>query len=175
MTFWSSCLARFQLEYCIVLKSEQSNAWQQFGTCRLCCHKICKILPYKKSSVLQLFLPHYLDCDETNYLPFFKEFYNTGFANLLDNEVIAVEIVVHKSILNDTLEIVQKHLEMNGPMECAWAEICPEIELERECAEEKIKDAEECDEMIPDLLSPVENICTFEPISNIMPKGKALN
>lgn len=74
------------------------------------------------------------------------------------------------------MQISQEHLEMNDPMEDAWGEICPETERERvECAEEKgeREDSEARDEIIPDLLSPVEAFCTFEPISNMMPKEDA--
>lgn len=92
----------------------------------------------------------------------FEDFYNTGILKLLDNEVVAVKVMVdtNRSLFDleaDNLQIAKEYLEQNVPMEDAWAEIFPETELKRlECAAEKEEDAEVCDKIIPDLLSLIE-------------------
>lgn len=71
------------------------------------------------------------------------------------------------------LNNVQEHIEMNGPMKDALAEICPETEQESfESAEEQgeREDSEVYGKLLPDLLSPVEALCIFESISNMAPK-----
>lgn len=85
--------------------------------------------------------------------------------------------MLEKEVNNLLIAGGKKHLEMNGPMEDTQAEICPETEMEcLECVEKngQRKDAEEHDKIIPDLLSPEENICIFESISNMMPRQNAL-
>ena len=116
------------------------------GLALICCCKVCKIfsifslffyilLNIQRNiiSILQLFLPHYLDSEFKSLMfPSFEEFYRT----LFDNELMAAKLVVdsNRNMFEkdaEDLQIAQQHLEINSPMEYGWVEICPETERER--------------------------------------------
>ncbi|RXN14479.1 ATP-dependent DNA helicase RRM3 [Labeo rohita] len=78
-----------------------------------------------------------------------------------DDELDSVKIIVDTNRAKfekeaETIQRAQNDLEQHGPMEDAWAQICPEAELERlECLDSKKEqpiETEEGDDVIPDLL-----------------------
>ncbi len=72
----------------------------------------------------------------------YQDFYETGFVALYNDELESVKIIVDTNRAfekeAETIQRAQDDLEQHGPMEDAWAQICPEAELERlECLDQR--------------------------------------
>ncbi|XP_067257297.1 uncharacterized protein [Chanodichthys erythropterus] len=178
--FTGMCLATFASEYRVLSKSEYLCADRvklenDMGFVRKRTCSNCAIVRYARfsptknpenyyQSILELFLPHFVrDQLKPPHFPSHQEFYETGFVTIYNDELESVKIIVDTNMAKfekeaDTIQRAQDDLEQHGPMEDAWAQICPEAELERlECLESKKQqiETEEGDDIIPDLLPNV--------------------
>lgn len=88
-------------------------------------------------SILQLFLPHRSDSQlkPPNYVTF-GDFYKNGDVRFSDGTRHSVRSVVNGNrqrfeVEADEIEDAQKQVDDQGVFEDAWAELCPEAELER--------------------------------------------
>ncbi|XP_076872151.1 uncharacterized protein LOC143522232 [Brachyhypopomus gauderio] len=176
--FEEMCLATFASEYRVLSKSEMSSP----NTVKLdeglgfvkkrsrtepAVIRYARFSPTKNpakyyESILQLFLPHYLNSQlKPPTFQTHQEFYEGGFVKYSDNELVSVKAIVDTNMSKfekeaDSIDQAQEDLEVHGPMEDAWAQICPETEQERlECLENKCNDntnMNENSDVIPDLL-----------------------
>ncbi len=179
--FKGMCLASFASEYRVLSKSENScsNRVQlenDMGFVRKRTRTECAVVRYARfsptknpenyyQSILELFLPHFLQnqLKPPNFTSY-QDFYETGFVALCNDELESVKIIVDTNRATfekeaETIQRAEDDLEQHGPMEDAWAQICPETELERlECLDQRKEqpiEAEEGDDVIPDLLPNV--------------------
>ncbi|XP_029976984.1 uncharacterized protein LOC115409845 isoform X4 [Salarias fasciatus] len=151
--FKDMCLASFASEYRVVPKSEkcQKNVIKLGNDCGLVKKRTrtnAAVVRYARfsqteypekhyQSLLQLFLPHYTDQQvKPKQFVSFQEFYNTGSVTTSRNELKSVKEVVdlNRSKFEKeakALELCEEALECDGFPEDAWADLCPEAELER--------------------------------------------
>ncbi|XP_076836836.1 uncharacterized protein LOC143482374 [Brachyhypopomus gauderio] len=176
--FEEMCLATFASEYRVLSKSETSSP----NTVKLdeglgfvmkrsrtepAVIRYARFSPTKNpakyyESILQLFLPHYsISQLKPPTFQTHQEFYEGGFVKYSDNELVSVKAIVDTNMSKfekeaDSIDQAKEDLEVHGPMEDAWAQICPETEQERlECLENKYNDntnISENSDVIPDLL-----------------------
>ncbi|XP_076872152.1 uncharacterized protein LOC143522233 [Brachyhypopomus gauderio] len=176
--FEEMCLATFASEYRVLSKSETSSP----NTVKLdeglgfvkkrsrtepAVIRYARFSPTKNpakyyESILQLFLPHYSNSQlKPPTFQTYQEFYEGGFVKYSDHELVSVKAIVDTNMSKfekeaDSIDQAQEDLEVHGPMEDAWAQICPETEQERlECHENKYNDntnTSENSDVIPDLL-----------------------
>ncbi|XP_076849952.1 uncharacterized protein LOC143498932 [Brachyhypopomus gauderio] len=186
--FSQMCLASFASEYRILSKSESSardaiKLEKSLGFIRKRTRTDSAVVRYARfsptkhpekhyQSILQLFLPHYLDCQlKPPTFNTYEDFYKTGFIKYSDEEVQSVKTIVDLNMSYfekdaDTIDEAEEQLKRNGPVEDAWAEICPENERERlECLHKKENPTDEIEQNIsaadiPDLL-PTEPRCAI--------------
>jgi len=177
--FSAMCLATFASDYRVLTASEKCSdrvkLENDMGFVRKRTRTDSAIVRYARfsptknsenyhQSILELFLPHFVrdQLKPTNFNTY-KDFYETGFVTISNDELESVKMIVDANMGKfekeaDTIQKAQDDLEQHGPMEDAWAQICPEAELERlECLE-SMKDqieTEEDDDIIPDLLPNV--------------------
>ncbi|XP_052403776.1 uncharacterized protein LOC127950661 [Carassius gibelio] len=197
--FTEMCLASFASEYRVLSKSEKSctdrvKLENDMGFVRKRTRTDFAVVRYARfsptknpenyyQSILELFLPHFLQnqLKPPNFTSY-QEFYETGFVTLYNDELESVKIIVdtNRSKFEKEAETIQKaqdDLEQHGPMEDAWAQICPEAELERlECLDtrkEQPIETEEGDDVIPDLLPNVHGF-TLEKNPCAMTKKDAM-
>ncbi|KAI4899975.1 hypothetical protein NFI96_003455, partial [Prochilodus magdalenae] len=192
--FSEMCLARFASEYRILSKSESSSRdaiklEKGLGHVRKRTRTDAAVVRYARfsptkhpekhyQSILQLFLPHYMDCElKPSAFNTYEEFYKTGFVKYSD-ELCSVKYVVDFNMScfekdADTIDEAEEILKRNGLMEDAWAQICPESEQERlECVDMKKNETTERQNSnstgdIPDLLPSEPRSC--------MQKEEAMN
>ncbi|XP_026099002.1 uncharacterized protein LOC113070058 [Carassius auratus] len=114
-------------------------------------------------SLLQLFLPHYEDCQlKPESFSTYEEFYNSGAVKCGRN-VTQVKCIVdaNRALFekeSDKIDRAQQLLEQGVDLEDAWAALCPETEKERhECLELRksnaIPDEDDSECSIPDLVT----------------------
>ncbi|XP_026121918.1 uncharacterized protein LOC113104784, partial [Carassius auratus] len=197
--FTGMCLASFASEYRVLSKSEKSctdrvKLENDMGFVRKRTRTDFAVVRYARfsptknpenyyQSILELFLPHFLQSQlkPPNFTTY-QEFYETGFVTLYNDEPESVKIIVDTNRSKfekeaDSIQKAQDDLEQHGPMEDAWAQICPEAELERlECLDtrkEQPIETEEGDDVIPDLLPNVHGF-TLEKNPCAMTKKDAM-
>uniref|UniRef100_A0A9J7WX60 ATP-dependent DNA helicase n=1 Tax=Cyprinus carpio carpio TaxID=630221 RepID=A0A9J7WX60_CYPCA len=197
--FTGMCLASFASEYRVLSKSEKSctdrvKLENDMGFVRKRTRTDFAVVRYARfsptknpenyyQSILELFLPHFLQSQlkPPNFTSY-QEFYETGFVTLYNDELESVKIIVDTNRSKfekeaDSIQKAQDDLEQHGPMEDAWAQICPEAELERlECLDtrkEQPIETEEGDDVIPDLLPNVHGF-TLEKNPCAMTKKDAM-
>ncbi|XP_026113641.1 LOW QUALITY PROTEIN: uncharacterized protein LOC113092282 [Carassius auratus] len=197
--FTGMCLASFASEYRVLSKSEKSctdrvKLENDMGFVRKRTRTDFAVVRYARfsptknpenyyQSILELFLPHILQSQlkPPNFTSY-QEFYETGFVTLYNDELESVKIIVDTNRSKfekeaDSIQKAQDDLEQHGPMEDAWAQICPEAELERlECLDtrkEQAIETEEGDDVIPDLLPNVHGF-TLEKNPCAMTKKDAM-
>ncbi|XP_073671989.1 uncharacterized protein [Paramisgurnus dabryanus] len=195
--FTEMCLATFASQYRVLSKSERSSdrveLENDMGFVRKRTRTDCAIIRYARfsptknpenyhQSILELFLPHFL---KTQLKPAdfnsYQNFYETGYVKMYKDQLQSVKSIVDTNMAKfekeaDTIQKAQEDLEQHGPMEDAWAQICPETELERlECLESKELQIEtdEYDDVIPDLL-PNAGVSTLERNPSAMSKKDAM-
>ncbi|KAI4872883.1 hypothetical protein NFI96_009167 [Prochilodus magdalenae] len=184
--FSEMCLARFASEYRILSKSESSSRdaiklEKGLGHVRKRTRTDAAVVRYARfsptkhpekhfQSILQLFLPHYMDCElKPSAFNSYEDFYKTGFVTYSD-ELCSVKYVVDFNMScfekdADTIDEAEEILKRNGLMEDAWAQICPESERERlECVDMKKNETSERQNSnsagdIPDLLPNEPRSC----------------
>ncbi|KAI4883077.1 hypothetical protein NFI96_008887 [Prochilodus magdalenae] len=184
--FSEMCLARFASEYRILSKSESSSRdaiklEKGLGHVRKRTRTDAAVVRYARfsptkhpekhfQSILQLFLPHYMDCElKPSAFNSYEDFYKTGFVTYSD-ELCSVKYVVDFNMScfekdADTIDEAEEILKRNGLMEDAWAQICPESERERlECVDIKKNETSERQNSnsagdIPDLLPNEPRSC----------------
>ncbi|XP_037395199.1 uncharacterized protein LOC108432566 [Pygocentrus nattereri] len=195
--FAKMCLATFASEYRILSKSEGSSTNsikldKGLGFVKKRTRTDAAVILYARfsptkdpekyyQSILQLFLPHYLESQlKPSYFNTYQEFYETGYVKFCD-ELCSVKLIVdsNRAMFEKEADIIdqaQEDLEMHGPMEDAWAEICPESEGERlECLasrSDQTTDMDEHSDVIPDLLP--KSTCTWQDNPHCMPKQQAM-
>ncbi len=197
--FKEMCLASFASEYRVLAKSENScsdrvKLENDMGFVRKRTRTECAVVRYARfsptknpenyyQSILELFLPHCLQSQlkPPNFTSY-QDFYETGFVALYNDELESVKIIVDTNRATfekeaETIQRAQDDLEQHGPMEDAWAQICPEAELERlECLDQRKEqpiETEEGDDVIPDLL-PNVSAFTLEKNPCAMTKKDAM-
>ncbi|XP_056598318.1 uncharacterized protein LOC130416992 [Triplophysa dalaica] len=194
--FTGMCLATFASEYRVLSKSETScsdrvTLENDMGFVRkrtrtgFAVVRYARFSPTKNpenyfQSILELFLPHFSQSQlKPPTFTSHKDFYETGYVNIND-ELESVKMIVDTNMAKfekeaDTIQRAQDDLDKHGPMEDAWAEICPEAELERlECLENKQQiETEKDDDVIPDLL-PNEGVSKIENNPSAMTKQDAM-
>ncbi|KAL7863388.1 hypothetical protein SRHO_G00123720 [Serrasalmus rhombeus] len=148
--FAKMCLATFASEYRILSKSEGSSTNsikldKGLGFVKKRTRTDAAVIRYARfsptkdpekyyQSILQLFLPHYVESQlKPSYFSTYQEFYETGYVKFCD-ELCSVKLIVdsNRAMFEKEADIIdqaQEDLEMHGPMEDAWAEICPESEV----------------------------------------------
>ncbi|KAL6455400.1 hypothetical protein MHYP_G00361440 [Metynnis hypsauchen] len=195
--FSKMCLATFASEYRVLSKSEGSSTDsikldEGLGFVKKRTRTDPAVIRYARfsptkdpekyyQSILQLFLPHYLDCQlkPSNFITY-QEFYDTGYVQFCD-ELWSVKLIVgsNRAMFEKEADIIdqaQEDLEMHGVMEDAWAQICPESEAERlECLASKsdqTTDLGEHSDVIPDLVP--KSTCTLQDDPHCMPKQQAM-
>ena len=87
-------------------------------------------------SQLQLFLPHYQDCELKPHLCHMKIFTMLGIVHEFNDDQDTVKAIVdnNRSLYeqnSDKLDYVQSVKEEQGELDDAWAQICPQSEMER--------------------------------------------
>uniref|UniRef100_A0AAR2LLI3 ATP-dependent DNA helicase n=1 Tax=Pygocentrus nattereri TaxID=42514 RepID=A0AAR2LLI3_PYGNA len=194
--FVEMCLATFASEYRALSQSESSSTdciklEKRLGFIKKRSHTDAAVVRYARfsptknpekyyQSILQLFLPHYShDHLKPNNFHSYKDFYETGFVKF-SNELLAVKSIVDSNMARfekeaDSIHEAEEDLERNGPMEDAWAEICPETERERlECiASKSVQDTEIGESnIIPDLLPKETSVVHDNPCG--IPKKEAV-
>ncbi|XP_073681681.1 uncharacterized protein [Garra rufa] len=192
------CLATFASQYRVLSKSENScsdrvKLENDMGFVRKRTRTDFAVVRYARfsptknpenyyQSILELFLPHFLQSQlkPPNFTSY-KDFYDTGFISMHNEELESVKIIVDTNRAKfekeaETIQRAQDDLEQHGPMEDAWAQICPEAELERlECLDSRKEqpiETEEGDDAIPDLLPNVG--ATLEKNPSAMTKKDAM-
>ncbi|XP_048834537.1 uncharacterized protein LOC125709770 [Brienomyrus brachyistius] len=176
--FTGMCLARFASEYRILSKSQSScngsvELDRKLGFMKKRTRSDAAVVRYVRfsptkdpekyyHSILQLFLPHYMDGQlKPSSFSSYQEFYETGFVRFSDDELHSVKLVVDSNMAtfekeSKAIEKAEEDLQLHGAMEDAWSEICPETERERlECLASKSSATPEMREQrdeIPDLL-----------------------
>ncbi|XP_073696195.1 uncharacterized protein [Garra rufa] len=194
--FTGMCLATFASQYRVLSKSENScsdrvKLENDMGFVRKRTRTDFAVVRYARfsptknpenyyQSILELFLPHFFQSQlkPPNFISY-RDFYETGFVTMHNDELQSVTIIVDTNRAKfekeaENIQRAQDDLEQHGPMEDAWAQICPEAELERlECLDSR-KDqpieTEEGDDVIPDLLPNV----TLENNPSAMTKKDAM-
>ncbi|XP_049319588.1 uncharacterized protein LOC125781000 [Astyanax mexicanus] len=196
--FEEMCLARFASEYRILSKSEHSSSdsiklLKGSGFAKKRSRTEAAVIRYARfsptknpekyyESILELFLPHYLKSQlKPSTFQTYQEFYETGSVKYSDNELVSVKLTVDTNMAmfekeSDSIDKAQEDLDAHGPMEDAWAQLCPETERERlECIEQKQKEIPEITEnsdIIPDLFP--KEIYSLQDNSHNMPKEEAM-
>ncbi|XP_026112280.1 LOW QUALITY PROTEIN: uncharacterized protein LOC113091073, partial [Carassius auratus] len=136
-------------------------------------------------SLLQLFFPHYDDSDlKPSKYDTYEEFYNSGVIKM-GSEVKQVKLIVdgNRALFekeSDKIDRAKQLLEQDIDLEDAWAQICPEIEKQRdECIElmkdKLLLDEDDSQELIPDLTANPQTVCTIETNHTTMPREEALH
>ncbi|XP_076870505.1 uncharacterized protein LOC143521483 isoform X1 [Brachyhypopomus gauderio] len=196
--FEEMCLATFASEYRVLSKSEMSSPNivkldRSLGFVKKRSRTEPAVIRYARfsptknpakyyESILELFLPHYsISQLKPPTFQTHQEFYEGGFVKYSDNELVSVKLIVDTNMSKfekeaDSIDQAQEDLEVHGPMEDAWAQICPETEQERlECLENKYNDntnMNENSDVIPDLLP--KQIFSLDNNTHTIPKDTAM-
>uniref|UniRef100_A0A8C4ZZC5 ATP-dependent DNA helicase n=1 Tax=Gadus morhua TaxID=8049 RepID=A0A8C4ZZC5_GADMO len=136
-------------------------------------------------SLLQLFLPHY-STDELKPPPYnsYEQFYRTGSITNSSNTTQSVKEVVdlNRSLFEvdaDELDRCQEVAGHHGAHDEAWADLCPESELERlECQEEMSNNNDTNQnerEAIPDLQSDTKATLSKEFPTHSIQRAEGLS
>ena len=136
-------------------------------------------------SLLQLFLPHYTT-DELKPPPYnsYEQFYRTGSITNSSNTTQSVKEVVdlNRSLFEvdaDELDRCQEVAGHHGAHDEAWADLCPESELERlECQEEMSNNNDTNQnerEAIPDLQSDTKATLSKEFPTHSIQRAEGLS
>ncbi|XP_067306866.1 uncharacterized protein [Pseudorasbora parva] len=197
------CLATFCSEYRILSKSEMSsqNKEKVIKLNNNCGYMIRRtrtepaVVRYPRfsptkdpekyhHSLLQLFLPHYKDCQlKPGHFDTYEDFYNNGAVKCGSN-VTKVKCIVEDNralFEKESAEIdrAQQLLELGVDLEDAWAALCPETEKERhECIElmknNMLADEDDSDTLIPELVANPQTAFTIETSNATMSRDEAL-
>ncbi|XP_052393335.1 uncharacterized protein LOC127941915 isoform X1 [Carassius gibelio] len=135
-------------------------------------------------SLLQLFLPHYEDCQlKPESFSTYEEFYNSGAVKCGRN-VTQVKCIVdaNRALFekeSDKIDRAQQLLEQGVDLEDAWAALCPETEKEHhECLEIRksntIPDEDDSECSIPDLVANPRTPYSIETNQAGMSREEAL-
>uniref|UniRef100_A0A3B3YQH8 ATP-dependent DNA helicase n=1 Tax=Poecilia mexicana TaxID=48701 RepID=A0A3B3YQH8_9TELE len=183
--FSDMCLAKFASEYRVLSKNEKCRNSVKlkngFGIVVKRTRTKPAVVRYARfsetkepekfyQSLMQLFMPYRFDVElKPAHCETYGDFYRTGVIGFVDGTKRSVKSVV--DLNRSEFELESDHFEavdnVTGDvmLEDAWAELCPEVELERlECVElQKERPIENNDqENIPDLCCNRKDISAFE-------------
>uniref|UniRef100_UPI00358E7FB6 uncharacterized protein n=1 Tax=Myxine glutinosa TaxID=7769 RepID=UPI00358E7FB6 len=205
--FDEMCLASFCSEFRVLSKSEVSNVMdvnrkspiytlqnglghiQRRTRTQPAVIRYPRFSPTKESekyyqSLLQLFLPYRLESHlKPGQYETFQNFYQNGAVKCGKNEVEPVKYIVERNKAKfeldaDSMDKAEEMFQKCGPLDDAWAQICPETEVERlSCLEnQKGKTADPQEDIdIPDLLKEEKKSCSIEIRQSIVKKDEAEN
>lgn len=138
-------------------------------------------------SLLQLFLPYRQDVHlKPPAFTTYEQFYSTGHIKFTNGSKHSVKTIVdhNRNLFErdaDTLEDVQSTIDINGILEDAWCDLCPQQQLERlQCKEElqaKGQYQHHLDEdtsNIPDLTTTTQLHSRIEKNNNILCRSEGL-
>ncbi|XP_058494640.1 uncharacterized protein LOC131465769 [Solea solea] len=200
-TFNNMCIATFASEYRILTKNQKSkNPIKLNNNCGFVTKRTrtqpavvryMRVSETKNSelfhmSILQLFLPYRVDeqLKPPNFESF-ELFYGDGHVRLSDGSLQSVKSVVDQNrgrfekIDSAILTNIQESVDLSDEFEDAWAQLCPEQEIERadsnqERTESRQVVEENETENIPDLAVTSEQVAHLEKKSNIMCRSDGL-
>ncbi|XP_043953976.1 uncharacterized protein LOC122820538 [Gambusia affinis] len=195
--FSDMCLAKFASEYRVLSKNEKCKNSvklnKDFGIVVKRTRTKPAVVRYARfsetkepekfyQSIMQLFMPYRFDNElKPAHCESFGDFYRTGVISFVNGTTHSVKSVV--DLNRSEFEVESDHFEavdnVTGDvmLEDAWAELCPEVELERlECVElQKERPIENSDqEQIPDLSFQSKDISVFEKRKITRTEGLAL-
>ena len=204
--FQNMCLATFCSEYRVLSQSEvpanpsesvvqlQENSGhiRKRSRTKPAVIRYAKLSPTKDpekyhQSQLQLFLPHYEDCQLKPH-PFvtYEDFYNVGIVRDFSDDIHKVKEIVqnNRSLYeqnSDELDDAQLIMEQQVDLDDAWAQICPQSELERlQCLQSQEvmhneTDLQPISENIPDLTETLPITGNIQVRKTFMTKEAAWN
>lgn len=197
--FADMCIATFASEYRVVGSNDRSKSKIQLGNkCGYVVKRtrtkpaVVRYMRFSEAkneelyylSILQLFLPYWTD-EQLKPQSFntHKDFYNAGHVRLNDGLIYAVKSVVDGNRDNfetqaDELDDLVELVVSEGAIEDAWAELCPEQEVERleslqERSEQPVAD-DNPPENIPDLAAQSKQVNVTKALNLSRTEGEAL-
>ncbi|XP_062327719.1 uncharacterized protein LOC134028267 [Osmerus eperlanus] len=204
--FQNMCLATFCSEYrvlsqsevpanpseCVVQLQDNSGHIRKRTRTEPAVIRYARLSPTKDpekyhQSQLQLFLPHYEDCQLKPH-PFvtYEDFYNVGIVRDFSDDIDKVKEIVenNRSLYeqnSDKLDDAQLIMEQQVDLDDAWAQICPQSEMERlQCLQSQEvmhnkTDLQPISENIPDLTETLPMTGNIEVRKTFMTKEAAWN